>query len=92
MPGLATLVNPSSSDASNGNDDGLEEHGSTRSALEDMEHLLQQASARSKSKAERNTLPKTNSSPLKMGLPNRKVVFQPSIFRGELLVSGDVLF
>ena len=26
------------------------------------------------------TLPETNSSPLKMGLPNRKVVFQPSIF------------
>ena len=29
-----------------------------------------------------NTLPETNSSPLKIGLPNRKVVFQPSIFRG----------
>ena len=28
------------------------------------------------------TLPETNSSPLKIGLPNRKVVFQPSIFRG----------
>ena len=28
------------------------------------------------------TLPKTNGSPLKIGLPNRKVVFQPSIFRG----------
>ena len=28
--------------------------------------------------------------PLKIGLPNRKVVFQPSIFRGELLVSGRV--
>ena len=27
------------------------------------------------------TLPETNSSPLKIGLPNRKVVFQPSIFR-----------
>jgi len=41
--GLATAGNPSSSD---GDDDG-----STKSALEDMEHLLQQASARSKSKA-----------------------------------------
>ena len=32
------------------------------------------------------TLPETNSSPLKISLPNRKVVFQPyqpSIFRGE---------
>ena len=28
------------------------------------------------------TLPETNSSPLKISLPNRKVVFQPSIFRG----------
>ena len=28
------------------------------------------------------TLPETNGSPLKIGLPNRKVVFQPSIFRG----------
>ena len=36
------------------------------------------------------TLPKTNSSPLKMDFSNRKVVFQPSIFRGELLVSGRV--
>ena len=27
-------------------------------------------------------LPETNSSPLKLGFPNRKVVFQPSIFRG----------
>ena len=32
------------------------------------------------------TLPETNSSPLKIGFPKRKVVFQPSIFRGELLV------
>ena len=31
----------------------------------------------------RYTLPETNSSPLKIGHPNRKVVFQPSIFRGE---------
>ncbi len=29
--------------------------------------------------------------PLKSYLPNRKVVFQPSIFRGELLVSGRVV-
>ena len=29
-------------------------------------------------------------SPLKIGLPNRKVVFQPSIFRCKLLVSGMV--
>ena len=28
------------------------------------------------------TLPKTNSLPLKIGHPNRKLVFQPSIFRG----------
>ena len=37
-----------------------------------------------------STLPETNSSPLKIGHPKRKVVFQPSIFRGELLVSGRV--
>ena len=37
------------------------------------------------------TLPETNSSPLKIGLANRKVVFQPSIFRGELLNFGRVL-
>ena len=37
-----------------------------------------------------DTLPETNSSPLKIGLLNRKVVFQPSIFRDELLVSGSV--
>ena len=36
------------------------------------------------------TLPETNSSPLKIGLPNRKVVFQPSIFRSKLLVSGGI--
>ena len=37
------------------------------------------------------TLPETKSSPLKIGrLPKRKVVFQPSIFRCELLVSGRV--
>ena len=36
------------------------------------------------------TLPETNSSPLKIGLPKRKIVFQPSIFRCELLVSGRV--
>ena len=33
------------------------------------------------------TLPETNSSHLKIGHPNRKVVFQPSIFRGKLAVS-----
>ena len=36
------------------------------------------------------TLPETNSSPLKIGHPKRKLVFQPSIFRCELLVSGRV--
>ena len=36
------------------------------------------------------TLLETNGSPLKIGLLNRKVVFQPSIFRCELLVSGSV--
>ena len=37
------------------------------------------------------TLPETNSKRTwKIGLPNRKVVFQPSICRGELLVSGSV--
>ena len=35
------------------------------------------------------SLPETNSLPLKIGLPNRKV-FQPSICRGELLVLGRV--
>ena len=34
--------------------------------------------------------PETNSSPLKIGHPKRKLVFQPSIFRCELLVSGRV--
>ena len=28
--------------------------------------------------------------PLKIGFPKRKLVFQPSMFRGELLVSGKV--
>ena len=32
----------------------------------------------------------TNISPLEIGPPKMKVVFQPSIFRGELLVSGRV--
>ena len=36
------------------------------------------------------TLPETNSSHLKIGHPKRKLVFQPSIFRCELLVSGRV--
>ena len=41
------------------------------------------------------TLPETNSSHLKIGLPNRKVIFQPSIFcgyvsfrEGNLLING----
>ena len=38
----------------------------------------------------RVTLPKTNSSPLKIGHHKRKFVFQPPFFRGELLVSGKV--
>ena len=33
------------------------------------------------------TFSETNSSPLKIGLPNRNVVFQPSICRGKLAVS-----
>ena len=37
-----------------------------------------------------STLPETNSSHLKSYLPKRKLVFQPSIFRGELLVLGRV--
>ena len=37
------------------------------------------------------TLPETNSSPLKIGHPKRKFVFQPSIFRCELLVSWRVI-
>ena len=36
------------------------------------------------------TLPETNSSPLKIGVPKRKLVFQPSIFTCDLLVSGRV--
>ena len=36
------------------------------------------------------TLPKTNGSPLKMMVSNRNILFQGSIFRGELLVSGRV--
>ena len=35
------------------------------------------------------TLPETNKSPPKIGLP-RKIVFQPSICKGELLVGGRV--
>ena len=42
-------------------------------------------------KTGRTTLPETNSSHLKLGHPKRKLVFQPCIFRGEvLLVSGRV--
>ena len=36
------------------------------------------------------TIPETNSSHLKTNLPCSKVVFQVSIFRGELLVSGGL--
>ncbi len=36
---------------------------------------------------ERDTLSETNIAPENRPGPNRKVVFQPSIFRGELLVS-----
>ena len=43
------------------------------------------------------TLPKTNSSPLKIGHPKRKLVFQPSIFRCHVSFRegsyyGDALF
>ena len=37
------------------------------------------------------TLPETNSSPLKIGLPKRKVVFQPSIFRGYVSLREGML-
>ena len=43
-----------------------------------IEHSRQKAKLRSL--GVKVTLPETNSSPLKIGLPNRKVVFQPSIF------------
>ena len=33
---------------------------------------------------------KTNTSPLNIGHPKRKLVFQPLLFRGELLVLGSV--
>ena len=39
----------------------------------------------------RYALPETNSSP-KLGHPKRKFIFQPSILRGELLVSGRVSY
>ena len=35
-----------------------------------------------------DTLPETNSSPLKSYLPNRKVVFQPPFFRRYVTLSG----
>ena len=38
------------------------------------------------------TLPKTSKSPLKISLPKRKFIFQPSIFRCKLLVSGRVIW
>ena len=37
------------------------------------------------------TLSETNSSHLKMGLPKRKLIFQPQCFRCELLVLGRVI-
>ena len=39
---------------------------------------------------EESTLPETNFSPLKMMVSNRSFLFQGSIFRGKLLVSGRV--
>jgi len=39
-----------------------------------------------------HTLPKFNIAPEKLPKPNRKVVFQPSFFRGELLNFGRVFF
>ena len=39
-----------------------------------------------------NTPWKFNSSPLKINHPKRKVIFQPSFFRGELLNFGGVCF
>ncbi len=39
----------------------------------------------------RVTFPETNSSPLKISLPKRKVVSQPSFFRGNSLVSWRVV-
>ncbi len=38
------------------------------------------------------TLPETSSSPLKIGLPNRKVVFQPSIFRSYVSFREGIPF
>ena len=43
-----------------------------------------------KSAIHTNTPLKFNSSPLKSDLPNRKVVFQPPFFRGELLNFGEI--
>ena len=37
------------------------------------------------------TLPKFNSSHLKIGLPKRKLVFQPPIFRGYVKLRGVLL-
>jgi len=37
------------------------------------------------------TLPETNIAPENRQTPKRKVVFQPSIFRGKLFVSGRVV-
>ena len=40
-------------------------------------------------KPSKTTLPETNTSPLKIGLPKEKVVFQPSIFRRYVSFSED---
>ena len=56
--------------------------------LPQHKHLHEESNARHgrcrtfSSKSRHTTLPETNSSPLKIGHPNRKLVFQPSIFRG----------
>ena len=39
----------------------------------------------------KNTALKFNSSPLKIGKPKRKLIFQPSFFRGELFNFGGVV-
>ena len=42
-------------------------------------------------RSQQGTLPETNGLPLKIGLPNRKVVFQPSIFRSHVSFRGCIL-
>ena len=41
---------------------------------------------------EKDTLPETNLAPENWPSQEETIVFQPSIFRGELLVSGRVVF